>query len=688
MAQMGTLTCGATCPVLAYLSDERTLREHQQISLQSFRRKASEPAVIKLSDYSPAVTPKKTHRFCNAENMSSEAGPGPFSRTPPDLDASSMYSLRSVFPRPTTRLHDDEVGGTTERLLRPRYLCMLDDSTETGFRVVSANDDIELLSVQYIFVSYTRRHFYTQMAGDTSLSDIERERRRASAERDAAALIKISIDAAKSANTTAFWIDFECVQPDSPEHADASRSMQDVYRICDVVRAARSMVIVVGPPINEQFEHVESDFSSSAQLSWLRQWGDRLWTLPEALLCPRDHGVMLWYAGANQHKTQVVEKRNLPPYVWDDAATVGQLIDHYEGSIQLTQLELLVIALNSLQRRQTVARMHADAIYALMGLMRERVLVRKDDSAFQAFARLSLANDSDRPLERLYCLKPPTHTASWHTLQDAWGAKLWDITPECQISEVCDDDAVILGNLYGAHIDWAPLSSIDFIFDTSRSNVRLWRFCHGVACAVPAFFMLTQAIATLDLIIWQIITSAGPPMDSTDTLGLLLTFQWGFIAGILLLCYVTSILIPPLIITFYNGDVEQTQARLCGFQGMPDLPSVERTLFGRCRGRLEWSSHSLSEAAEDGIELYTIVDTVTMKAHVFRARTRPDVLMVCGRQGGLLRTLLCSYDIEECRFHREAVLRMETKILQRMSRMDLCRVSLTPRERYADEIVV
>ena len=41
-----------------------------------------------------------------------------------------------------------------------------------------------------------------------------------------------------------------------------------------------------------------------------------------------------------------------------------------------------------------------------MGLLRLRPKIDRTDSPFQAFARLSLANDSDMLLERLMCILP------------------------------------------------------------------------------------------------------------------------------------------------------------------------------------------------------------------------------------------------------------------------------------------
>ena len=53
-----------------------------------------------------------------------------------------------------------------------------------------------------------------------------------------------------------------------------------------------------------------------------------------------------------------------------------------------------------------------------MGLLRLRPKVDSTDSAFQAFARLSLANDSDLLLERLICTLPKSPEQHWSIMDD------------------------------------------------------------------------------------------------------------------------------------------------------------------------------------------------------------------------------------------------------------------------------
>lgn len=89
-----------------------------------------------------------------------------------------------------------------------------------------------------------------------------------------------------------------------------------------------------------------------------------------------------------------------------------------------------------------------------MGLLRLRPKIDRTDTSFQAFARLSLANDSDMLLERFMCILPQQANQHWTSVSDAYGVNIWDIYPKCQIAGVCDDDTVLVDGAFGATIHW------------------------------------------------------------------------------------------------------------------------------------------------------------------------------------------------------------------------------------------
>lgn len=97
--------------------------------------------------------------------------------------------------------------------------------------------------MEFVFVSYTRMQF--RVATNEEISKFNypneetREANRQLAQRDRQALINYGMDAARRAGKRAFWLDFECVRNDDGI-ARATSDSDDVYRICDIVRAAHS----------------------------------------------------------------------------------------------------------------------------------------------------------------------------------------------------------------------------------------------------------------------------------------------------------------------------------------------------------------------------------------------------------------------------------------------------------------
>lgn len=59
------------------------------------------------------------------------------------------------------------------------------------------------------------------------------------------------------------------------------------------------------------------------------------------------------------------------------------------------------------------------------------------------------------------------------------------------------------------------------------------------------------------------------------------------------------------------------------------------------------------------------IRTVTL----FEAERPPAVALLCGSEGGMQRAIMCSYDWPTQTLYRETVLRMETRVLEKMSRV-------------------
>jgi hypothetical protein len=66
---------------------------------------------------------------------------------------------------------------------------------------------------------------------------------------------------------------------------------------------------------------------------------------------------------------------------------------------------------------------------------------------------------------------------------------------------------------------------------------------------------------------------------------------------------------------------------------------------------------------------------------MFEAERPPVVALLCGAEGGMQRAVMCSYDWPTQTLYRETVLRMETRVLEKMPRVGRVRFGL---RRYVD----
>lgn len=589
---------------------------------------------------------------------------------------------------------DQKFDGLPARHFRPRYLCFLKDGPNgpgTEYKRHEVTDwlkDHDEASTDFVFISYTRVHFLVDAAIKWQKKPEPNEAKKAEhqklADEDRKMVLAYGMEAARSANKRAFWVDFECiVDPDGVARAN-SRS-EDIYRMSDIVRAAHSLVILIGPPhdIRLPGKKYQGSFDSATVTQWLRGWSGRLWTLPEILLCPHEPPVKLYVAGGPNPPKEIAKRNMAARSVWNDPKLVRQLIDHYESSIHLTPLELISIALECLSSRDTDKHSNGDLSYALMGLLRRRPVVDKSDSGFEAFARLSLANDSDKLLERLICMQPTHRSATWDIIRDAWGARLWDIEPHCQIAGIVDHQTVTLDGAFGATIQWDAMEQVAFI---KRPTIR--RLIGKILLrGVPGYFVFSLLL----FISWAV---------QPDRWSLFLPL---FIVGIIFLIFsiIIILLIPVMLRDIYQGKFWSTQAHFLGLEGIPsDIGKIEQLIFGFNSGRLKWSiagsvlsrngrsesgeciglrplvSDDSNQGAHQGETVFTLIDTYAMTATAFYAAKPPTTVIVCGREGGMQRAILCSYDWRKNTFVGESVIRIKTMVLDRMFRVDRFRFAL------------
>ena len=590
----------------------------------------------------------------------------------PPKQQNDIQKSRSIERKPVGAVSYGPSPGKIERTIEPDILYLAKDQRRIDVPDWRRKHGREA-QLRYIFVSYTGQQFEKP-------ADLDY-------------LHAVGRHAAQEAEVEAYWVGCSCL-------GDLKKSPERVWTICDIVRGCFQVVIAVASQ------------PAKARQGPLEEWGGRIWTLPEMLLSPGADQIPIYSMPAEEDKErkereiepkQYFNRREFPR-IWEDAPVVGQLVDHLEGSVVMTPLELTTTVFKSLQQRDTKEFLEGDRSYALMGFLRQRPDVCSTDSEFQAFARLSLANDSNLLLERLICLLPRQHTDPWYSMDDAWNASLWDIYPNTQICGIGQNNTIIMDGARAANIRWKSFPRVML-----RGHDTIKRVCARVALTVfsPLLFMGIILIAASA-------AASDNDQDSYDAEGNIASQSPYLIPGGILIGLASLIMIPaPILIQWlYMGKVWDAQPWFIGVEGHMSLPDIERYLFGANLNRLSWSTtgsplsrHDFlkreehSEYADhcegqdpmndggvrekinnlrDGEKIFTLVDTYTMTVTLFSAANPPVAAVACGGEGGMQRTLLCSWDWTNNTLYRETVLRMETRTYWRMNPVGRIRLGLQP----------
>ena len=576
------------------------------------------------------------------------------------------YARNGLDMQPALDTEDANAGGnqqmpslsTKVRLLRPRQLVVLTD----GRWELEPHPAKRLA---YLFISYTNEHFHTDTSEDGRQS-----------------IEHIAQTKTKEAGLQAYWLDFRCRAPKSdPELLNA-----DVYRLCDVIRGARGICVIL-PDLSIANKQV---------------WGSRMWTLPEALLSSRQEITF-----CSPEDTEMLSKLDMTDEVWDDGDSddgenqpTRLLAEHYSGVLTLGRLELFSVALEALAyRSQKNAHTKADVAYALMGLLHYRIEMRKSETLFQGLARLSLVNDSDRLVERMVCMFPKPDQQQENLFlrlveRDQFQTHLWDVQPLCQIAGVGDDDEVILDGCRGVSIRWKAFPKMKYKRSTSFrkfvAEIVLRSGGYWVAVGFPLV-----VIYGLD---YNYVINWGHDLARDIALIFL-----GVLA--IMFAFLLALGVPRSVRQLYGGKVMQSAPWLIGFEGVMPVDQLERVIFGNRQGRLtyepsstpfcqrerderigtepRWVTNSgLPGSADDrpplpkGHRFFTLVDTGSLTVSIFSAVRPPSVALICGREGGMLRTVLCHYERSNNCLYKETVMRMDSLTLNQAKTLSWIKLSL------------
>lgn len=231
------------------------------------------------------------------------------------------------------------------------------------------------------------------------------------------------------------------------------------------------------------------------------------------------------------------------------------------------------------------------------------------DSEQQALARLCLSNDSDRIIERMAGMLPIREVGSnsWLGTADSFGANLWDIEPLCQVAGICNDEAIIVDSCHAVPIEWSSIPRIKFRSRKSNTEgVVLWvlkfTYCWNVLLSIA---LLT--VAWLEITLFFIGRPPGPEPSVFKGLRL-----WARLAPYP--CLILGFLAPFYMSFVFEGEVQEIQPWLIGFQGTMPLEQLESMVFGNHAGRLEYTASSGLLCSRDNSTRKGIAPVIDTKA--------------------------------------------------------------------------
>ena len=450
----------------------------------------------------------------------------------------------------------------------------------------------------YIVVAYASSHYKITDDPESAATDPgDLEALLTIATKAAARFFNLKADD-QDQKAVAFWVSANCMPPcrevdeagrvhvidDRTEAGKMRRdelANQDTYSISDIIRGARHVAVAAG--------NMRRDWDDDA----LRVWGERVWTLPEVVLS-QSETVTVWHCGrrtvpgeqpprrALDVQVHDIPKTLFPTYAWKDPLRTRQLIEHH-GNLHLSRLELVKIALDCLMSRKFRTMHPGDRVYVLMGLLRIRPPIDSTDTSFQAFARLSLPQDSDRLMERLICLLPDRLDQSWELMRDQYRASLWDIYPDTQVCGIGENDTVIVDGARGAQIQWDQFTRVRTL---RRLTLKRWFFLKLVIWA-PLLFIVGAVTAALSAPVYtRVLTSFGTVVYVTGN-------PAGYAAGLAILIPTLLLLILPapyFLWHLFAGKFWEVEPCLFGIEGYVPLEVIEEKLFGTHSNRMCWSA--------------------------------------------------------------------------------------------------
>ncbi|KAL4067156.1 hypothetical protein V8B97DRAFT_974040 [Scleroderma yunnanense] len=572
----------------------------------------------------------------------------------------SIFETRSAAnPMPTLEGCSATVESVTHTL-HPRKLVI-----HRSNRWEHCEDPSIIINYRYIAISYRQTDIFRHGTDDKGRMR-EKEQKRQFIESVRATTLQCGMQA--------YWLDLECVGETTEE------KNTDVYRMADIYRSAIFTLITIR----------KSDDPHSIQ-GW-KSWGARVWTFPEALLSRE-----LRYRIGIDGPVLPITLHELANKAYRNYSEETTIINAYGGRDPLERLERLTLLKSAIWRRGSSAlppvlptapprnpekslqtsqlqfagslanlSYPAEKVYALMGFFGNRIMPSRLETELQALARLLMANDNDLMAERMISMLPKDIQPKdcWYADDDVYGAHLWDIKPEVQVTGTTVIGALVLDGCRAATIRWKNFPEVGFqTTESLRRNIAgslptgLWALVFYGAQWMPLDSHV-KAVGIVILSIAAFLFVFGPFLTAYAISGRILNTQPWLIG-------VKGVLSPDdAAVRVYGATLSKHPRLLYTPSGSPfSEPSTQEVREG-----LDTQYKKLKDEKRD--DVYTLIDTNSATIYYFTAKRPPTVCLFTGCEGGLGRFLLCSENCGANELHKETVLRMPTYIHRAMKPCD------------------
>ncbi|KAK8050170.1 hypothetical protein PG994_011900 [Apiospora phragmitis] len=419
----------------------------------------------------------------------------------------------------------------------------------------------------------------------------------------------------------------------------------EIYAIRDIVRAAHSMVILVGPSVDHKrvqtsptpdcpealdrwLDKWGNTYNPESMREWMQLWGSRLWTFPEILLI------------SSKKPVKVLSLANV------SEAFLERLIclqPRESGKPWHYQKDFWGSKLRDIEPRCQIAGIVDNETVILDGAYGATIQWNSMQQVY-FFTRPTLR----RILNKWILHGSPLCLAAGIVLVYLTAQSVADTNEDVRIRNEIDDERT-------------KSSQSQFPSDppsASPKQVGLLVLCIFILLATIGFSLATPAIL-LNIYIgkfWNTQASFVGMEGVPDDLGLVEEYLFASDSGRLKWSTAGSTL------SRHKPSSKDEKDECVG-----ERPLLDDQGHG---------GHDSESSNYDDLKTFTVIDTYSMTAMAFRAARPPTAVVVCGQEGGMQRAALCSYDWKRNTFSREQVVRLKTIVLDRMSRMGWFRFSL------------